>query len=280
MQKEWLQQQLDDFMVQSRWNHVQKEEAITTSLIGLPIFDLPLLAYGSAADPLFTELLQPSAVGPQMLLPKHWLPGAKTVISIFYPFSEAVRCSNRGSAEPSAAWLHGRIEGQRFIEMANRHLMACLEQAGYLALAPALDPRFRAAKGKALAQQGPWQGQLFNSNWSERHAAYVCGLGTFGLSKGIITAKGMAGRLASIITDAEFLPTPRPYRQIYEYCLQCGACAGNCPAQAIDLRQGKDHVACGQFIAETMVKFAPRYGCGKCQVGVPCEYQNPILQSE
>ena len=30
------------------------------------------------------------------------------------------------------------------------------------------------------------------STWSERHAMYAAGLGTFGLSKGLITKKGMA----------------------------------------------------------------------------------------
>ena len=40
----------------------------------------------------------------------------------------------------------------------------------------------------------------YASNWSERHVAYVCGLGTFGC-QGLITSKGLAGRFGSIITD-------------------------------------------------------------------------------
>ena len=42
------------------------------------------------------------------------------------------------------------------------------------------------------------------STWSERHVAYVSGLGTFGLSGGLITAKGQAVRLGSV-------DSPGPY---------------------------------------------------------------------
>ena len=63
------------------------------------------------------------------------------------------------------------------------------------------------------------------SLWSERHAAYVCGLRTFGLSKGLITKKGIAGRFTSLITDLPLLADERAYTDVYEYCTRCGACA-------------------------------------------------------
>ena len=78
----------------------------------------------------------------------------------------------------------------------------------------------------------------YASNWSERHVAYVCGLGTFGLSKGLITERGMAGRFGSIVTDAELAPTPRKYSDPFEYCTKCGACQFRCPAKAIDKSRG------------------------------------------
>ena len=41
------------------------------------------------------------------------------------------------------------------------------------------------------------------------HAAYLCGLGTFGLSRGIITKPGMAGRFGSIMkTLIKRFPAP------------------------------------------------------------------------
>jgi epoxyqueuosine reductase len=40
----------------------------------------------------------------------------------------------------------------------------------------------------------------YASSWSERHAAYAAGLGTFGLCDGLITARGKAVRFGSIIS--------------------------------------------------------------------------------
>jgi epoxyqueuosine reductase len=115
----------------------------------------------------------------------------------------------------------------------------------------------------------------FTSNWSERHVAFVCGLGTFGLSKGLITPKGVAGRFASIITELYLPPDKREYEDIYEYCSMCGKCAKNCPANAITIENGKNDYACFAFLKKTSEKYKPRYGCGKCQVGVPCESRIP-----
>lgn len=39
----------------------------------------------------------------------------------------------------------------------------------------------------------------------------VCGLGIFGLSKGLITSKGIAGRFGSIVTELQIIPNEREY---------------------------------------------------------------------
>lgn len=119
----------------------------------------------------------------------------------------------------------------------------------------------------------------FGSNWSERHAAYVCGLGTFGLSKGLITEKGMAGRFASIIIDTEMIPDKRAYAGIYDYCTMCGACVRRCPAGAISKENGKNHNICNEWLQKMGKKYAPRYGCGLCQTKVPCESRIPGIRS-
>ncbi len=90
-------------------------------------------------------------------------------------------------------------------------LADALEAQGILVAAPGLSKDFRVNDVRA--------GEPFGSNWSERHVAYISGLGTFSLSKGIITEKGMAGRLISLVTDAPLPPTPRAYTELYEYCI-------------------------------------------------------------
>lgn len=55
----------------------------------------------------------------------------------------------------------------------------------------------------------------------------------------------------------------------------CGACVKNCPVDAISLEEGKDHKICCDFLDITGKKFKPRYGCGKCQVSVPCQSSIP-----
>ena len=138
---------------------------------------------------------------------------------------------------------------------------------------PALDERFWAKAG--FNEGSPYSEVSFTSNWSERHVAFVCGLGTFGLSKGIITSKGVAGRFGSIITELYLSPQKREYENIYEYCSMCGACIKKCPVNAISIENGKDHIICSKFLDKTAEKYKPRYGCGKCQIGVPCESRIP-----
>jgi epoxyqueuosine reductase QueG len=177
-------------------------------------------------------------------------------------------------AWPADEWLHARIEGQAFQNRICGFAEELLKKEGYAALAPMIDSRFKS--GNPLVPDETKQ-DSYSSNWSERHAAYAAGLGTFGLSRGLITRKGVAGRYISVITSAFFEPDKRPYTGIYDYCINCCACVRNCPAQAITKEAGKTHYPCWQFLESTKAKHAPRYGCGKCQVKVPCEDRAPTI---
>lgn len=262
-----------DFLVRHPGNHVTAEDAMREDLVGLQIYDALVFAVADAGDPLFAALRDPKAVHPDYLLPTDWLPGARRVIAFFAPFSARVRRANARDDQPADEWLHARIEGEAVLSLARLHLRDQLREAGHEAIAPSQDERF--------AWLGPYA-----SNWSERHAAYVCGLGTFGMSKGLITSKGVAGRFGSVITTCDALPvTPRPYQGIYDYCTACGACAAKCPPGAIDpaldMDAAKSHPVCAAFVSGTRTQpprgksGRERYGCGKCQVGVPCEHAIP-----
>ena len=259
MDRERIIKMATDFVENSHDNIISKETAISERVVGLKIYDTPIFAFGDADSEDF-KLLKSSVIGEHFLLPKEWLPEAKTVISFFLPFTEAVKRGNtRDMLWPSEEWLHGRIEGQSFLNKLCQYIQDELISHGYKSIVPALDERFWSSN------------ETFSSNWSERHVAFVCGLGTFGLSKGLITKKGVAGRFGSIITELALPYDKREYCDIYEYCTMCGNCATNCPVNAISLEEGKDHQRCFEFLQKTGERFKPRYGCGKCQVGVPCE---------
>ncbi|MCE1253820.1 MAG: epoxyqueuosine reductase, partial [Anaerolineae bacterium] len=74
---------------------------------------------------------------------------------------------------------------------------------------------------------------------------------------------------------------PRPYTRYDEYCLfltgkKCRACMRRCPPAAIT-ETGKNHQICSDYIdREILTRFAPRYGCAKCNISVPCEHKIPI----
>jgi epoxyqueuosine reductase QueG len=90
--------------------------------------------------------------------------------------------------------------------------------------------------------------------------------------KYLITQKGSAGRIGSVITDLEFEITQRKYKDIYEYCTNCGVCIKRCPAKAINKIE-KNNEICSNFLDEIKTRFEPHYGCGKCQTKTPCENQ-------
>lgn len=270
MDQAMLEADLRDFVANSPDNALQPEYALRGEIVGTPLFDAPLVGFARADDPLFAQLKADDRIlGEGFKLPSEWLPGAKSVISIFYPFSAQVRASNYDDLDvPSDEWLHGRIEGHDFIHATDRMVAGWLQDAGFETCIPALEPTMTVHKRDPEDAVGR---PMFVSGWSERHVAYVAGLGTFGISAHLITRVGKAGRFGSIITTAELQPTERPYDDPYAYCTRCGACTKRCPVDALSLEHGKDYQTCWVYMEETKIRFKPRYGCGKCQLLVPCE---------
>lgn len=254
------------FTLDSPCNYVSEQIAIDPSYTGMQLFEPPIFSFGSADDELYAKYKSFDVIGDNFLPPREWLPTAKTVVSFFLPYTERIKKANARDFEwPADEWLHGRIEGQVFLNELTLYIKGLIADEGFQSVVPIMDSRFMV--GNATNKQ--------TSNWSERHAAFACGLGTFGLSKGIITEKGTCGRLGSIITEMDFPKDRRLYDSVYEYCLMCGACIDHCPAQAISLKEGKNHQLCSDFLDKTREKEHPRYGCAKCQVDVPCESMIP-----
>jgi len=230
------------------------------------MFEAPIFAFGAADDDIFERFKSPEIIGGIFMAPAEWMPGAKTVISFFLPYTDRIKSSNaKNDGRPSDEWLHGRYEGQKFVQALALHIYGELTSAGHKSLIPANDERCKTGDGP----------NGFASSWSERHVAFACGLGTFGLSRGLITESGVCGRFGSILTELDLPRDQRPYGGVYEYCIMCGACARRCPAGAITKENGKDNNACSDFLDKTIEMFNPRYGCGKCQTKTPCESRAP-----
>ena len=213
-----LEKDVAGWLAASTLNGIARMEALSTAPVSaapLRIFDPPLLAVADAEDPLWARLKAAEVIGPEHRSPGEWLPGARSVVSYFLPYSETVRRANRGQGTTATEWLYGRWEGDQCNVALARRLAQAALAAGAQALAPMVDGRYRVVQGR--------------SNWSERHAAFIAGLGTFSLSRSLITRRGSAGRFGSIITDAVLEPTPRPYQGLTEYCSECGSCIPRCP---------------------------------------------------
>ncbi|NLI93955.1 MAG: epoxyqueuosine reductase [Peptococcaceae bacterium] len=251
-----------DFLVSQISQFVNTSPLNRADEIGLEkIFDQPLVGIAGANDPLFERLRSPEVIGPRHFLPAEYLPEAKTVVSYFLPYSLEVRSANSEYGLPALKWVYGRIEGEAVNNALRAYIVNLFQQNGINAVAPGLDSRFSVVDRR--------------SNWSERHIAYIAGLGTFGLSKGLITKKGCAGRIGSVVTGAVMEPTARDYSGIYDYCTMCGECIQRCPSGAIT-QEGKNIPTCADYIDTVVLpRFNPRYGCGKCQTAVPCEFELP-----
>ena len=277
MDKHTFTEKIIEIFHTSQYNHIPADKALSNNLVSVKMFDEPVVGITSADNPMFGNLQSDGVIGKHFVMPSKWLPEAKSVISFFFPFTEAIRAGNRlDKSCPSNGWMHGRIEGQYFLNKFIAAIASLLSETGYKTLVPTMNKRFLSSTGIETRDLDT----MYTSNWSERHIGYVCGLGTFSLSKGLITEKGMAGRMTSIITELELTPDTNTYRKYDENCIMCGKCIDNCPVNAISFEHGKNHELCSNFLDSVLSKNSPWYGCGKCQVGVPCEYSNPRKNKE
>ena len=255
------------------------------------IFDEPLVNFADGDDPIFAEyksIIAPTHLTPREALAKAYGKGQRgvatylSVISWILPIREKTRQSNRReTSAPSRLWSHTRWYGEKFNDALRQHVVEILTGMKYLAVAPMLRRYFKVYRN----EKGPY------SNWSERHIAYAAGLGTFSLSDGFITERGIAHRCGSVVTDLVLPANSRTANDPYSNCLfyvdgSCKACIARCPADAIS-EQGHDKLKCQAYLRGIgytgMRKYDPNtsvVGCGLCQTKVPCEFRNPTNKKD
>jgi epoxyqueuosine reductase len=252
-----------------------------------PAWEKPLVGFARGDDPLWEEFKKD--IGSFYATPTEIFaiafPSVKTaqeeltVISWILPQTEQTKSDHRKEkAFPSERWSRSRKYGEEFNVKLRAHLVEALQNAGYEAVAPQFSPLWKMAQSDKYG---------LSSAWSERHAAYVSGLGTFGLCDGLITPLGKAMRCGSVIARLAVTPTPRPYEDRHAYCLFfakgiCGKCVDRCPAGAISKEKGHDKKRCQEYIDKETPGYIKEhfgidiYGCGLCQVAVPCESRIPV----
>jgi epoxyqueuosine reductase len=275
---DWITNLIRDFISTSPHNTMKNKTAD-------PAWDDALVGFASGADPIWQQYKE--YVGAF-----HWTPwevfnqncpgesaGAAelTVVSWVLPQREMVRKTNRRSRKyPSEEWARIRVYGEEFNAALRRHVAKRLHQAGYKAVAPMLLSNWTIVNSARFS---------YASSWSERHAAHAAGLGTFGLCDGLITARGKAMRVGSVVARISIEPTLRPYSDHRAYCLffangTCGKCIDRCPVRAIteaghDKEKCRRHLVRSREYVKKTYQFEG-YGCGLCQVGVPCEAGIPV----
>ncbi len=282
-QSAWITSLIEDFIANNPENNLENQT-------GEKAFENPLVGFAGGDDALFEDYK--THVGPF-----HWTPleifritfpesrieaGELTVISWILPQTSRTCADNRKQNRfPAERWVRARVFGEKINENIRLYLIRRLEGKGIQAVAPILSPLWSR-------EISPQYG--YASKWSERHAAYAAGLGTFGLCNGLITERGKAMRTGSVVARYRIPPSPRPYKNHNAYCLffakgSCGKCIGRCPAGAIS-EKGHDKEKCkthtrGEillgYIKENYGFEGPaKKGCGLCQTKVPCENRNPV----
>jgi len=253
MQKEKITKELQGFVREYGRRHTARTQWRT-----------PLVGFASAGDPLFTELKR--VVAPTHDLPKNLLENAKTVAAFFLPFDKQTVRSNIAGRLASPEWARAYRETNALIRETGRHMKGWIESEGYEV---AVTPPTHNFDPKKLI-----------SDWSHRHVAYIAGLGTFGLNNMLITEAGCCGRFGSFVISLDLPPDGRPDTEacLYRHNGSCMKCVNRCVGDALFTDRFDRH-SCYKVCLENDEVYhfeGTSDVCGKCVVGVPCSFLDPV----
>jgi epoxyqueuosine reductase QueG len=284
--EQFLEREIKRFTAENPTNRL-------TMLDNGPIFDEPLVGFADGDDHIFSEYKRvvgtfhwhPRDLLKQMAKDEGYQGDLKhiSIICWILPITrETIKSNAEQDTYPSPRWAHTRDTGEKFNVLLRQHVVALLRNEGLLAIAP-MDSTY-------------WQMLIdehvgFASSWSERHAAYAAGLGTFSLNDALITPRGIAHRVGSVVVNMKLEPTPRTYEDHRANCLfhnsgTCGDCIERCPSGALS-KEGHDKVKCSNYVYQQCIEgLREQYGidvttgCGLCQAGVPCSMRIPKRPSK
>lgn len=248
---------------------------LTNFIIGYPdkykqidIWREPIIACAPADDRF--QFLKEITVSDHAL-PQDLLPGAKTVVVWFIPFSRHIQLDNTRGERPALSWGRAYLATNKMIESAGSGMSEIIEAHGGKA---ALTPATHNFDKKRLV-----------SRWSHKHLGHLIGLGRYGTNCQFITPSGCSGRMGSLVTDLDL--GTHPLVTVDELCLKkagkkCGKCIKSCPIDALS-EDGLDRSACYARLKENYRLLMEPDGlpdtthvCAKCQVGMPCSIKSPM----
>ena len=197
------------------------------------------------------------------------------VVSIGFQKAQKVKNLNAEAVkEPTLRWVAARGGWEALVLSISEKIVSDFEKAGLKAVAIDHISEFKRVKSEKYGT---------SSNWSHRHAAYLCGLGTFGHCDGLITKKGKAMRFTTILVEADLEADERSYEKYNEWCKRtsdegCDICIKRCPVGALT-EDGHDKEKCEKFVTyirdkalgEGILTSKTSTACGLCQCGVPCQ---------
>lgn len=206
------------------------------------------------------------------LLPRELLSTARSVIVFFIPFVKDLVKRNKEGNRPCRDWGVAYVETNDFIGRLSQALADQLTDNGYESgLTPATH-NFDDVKLMA--------------RWSHKHLAHLSNLGRFGVHHLLITPVGCAGRLGSLVTDADL--GDHPLMETDKACLlkagkDCGKCIEACPVSALS-EDGFDRRVCWDRLVENIASLEyfsdlpeSTHVCSKCAAIMPCSFKNPVM---
>ncbi|MDD2779695.1 MAG: 4Fe-4S binding protein [Candidatus Methanomethylophilaceae archaeon] len=189
-----------------------------------------------------------SATIPTHQRPRSIMPSARSVVVIWVPVSPTIM-----HTAPSIYYREHYRTLNTLLDVTSQRIATMLDAEGHDA---AYVPRdgYHGIEG---LRKDP------SSFFSHRHAAYLAGLGTFGINNVLLTEKhGPRVRFASVITSAD-IPAGRPLKK--GLCTECMKCVRECPANALSGNTypgGLDKSLCVERSGELAKKgISP---CGRC----------------
>jgi len=234
------------------------------------IWRKPLLVTAKA-DERFDIL--PRIAAEDHLLPRDLMSTANTVVVFFIPFVKELAKENHRGEIPCRNWGLAYESTNRLINSLCEHIRLYLENLNYQAELTPATHNFDKIK--------------LVSRWSHKHLGYIAGLGRFGVNAQFITPSGCAGRLGSLVTDAEIEDSALVIEE--ELCRhknghECLVCVKRCPVGAVS-DSGIDRKLCYDRLRFNLAQTEELAGledtthvCGKCQVLLPCSLKAPRVK--